>query len=154
MLHVKMMDGRFTFLLWIIYCSGAIKIESRIKEKILLGYLTGSSKKPNNFFYEKPGQSISGSITLAVKEINANPTLLPDHELDFMIAETYGEELESVKQTVLMMQQNLSAYIGPQETCVHEARIAASFNLPMISYVSILTFKTLMIDSYVYVRQN
>ena len=41
----------------------------RAKKKILLGYLTGSRKKPNNYFYEKPGQSISGGITLAVKEV-------------------------------------------------------------------------------------
>ncbi|KAI8435124.1 hypothetical protein MSG28_003502 [Choristoneura fumiferana] len=29
---------------------------------------------------------------------------------------------------------NVSAFIGPQETCVHEGRMAAAFNLPMISY--------------------
>ena len=69
-------------------------------------------------------------------QVNDDPTILPDHELEFVIAETYGEEPESIKQTVLLMQQNISAYIGPQETCLHEAKIAAAFNKPMISYVS------------------
>ncbi|XP_077268388.1 guanylate cyclase 32E isoform X2 [Temnothorax americanus] len=30
--------------------------------------------------------------------------------------------------------KNVSAYIGPQETCIHEGRMAAAFNIPMISY--------------------
>ncbi|KOB66677.1 putative guanylyl cyclase receptor, partial [Operophtera brumata] len=36
---------------------------------------------------------------------------------------------------------NVSAFIGPQETCVHEGRMAAAFNLPMISYVSFIYLK-------------
>ncbi|XP_069945646.1 guanylate cyclase 32E [Cherax quadricarinatus] len=40
----------------------------------------------------------------------------------------------SILQTAQLWISNISAYIGPQETCVHEARMAAAFNLPMISY--------------------
>ena len=107
------------------------------KDIIRLGYLTGSMNPPDNYFYEKPGQSISGGISLAVEEINADDSILPDHHLEFVIAETYGEELESITQTVRLMQENISAYIGPQETCIHEARVASAFNLPMVSYVSV-----------------
>lgn len=59
------------------------------------------------------------------------------HELEFLVAETYGEEVTSIKQTADLWIKNVSAYIGPQETCVHEGRMAAAFNLPMISYVRI-----------------
>lgn len=39
-------------------------------------------------------------------------------------------------QVAALWAANVSAFIGPQETCVHEGRMAAAFNLPMISYVS------------------
>lgn len=61
--------------------------------------------------------------------------LPPDNELEFIVAETFGEEKESILQTAELWMKNVSAYIGPQETCIHEARMASSFNLPMISYV-------------------
>lgn len=87
-------------------------------------------------FYRRPGQAISGALTLALDEINNDTTILPNHQLEFLIAETNGMELRSIKRTVELLNQNISAYIGPQETCIHEAKIAAAFNLPMISYVS------------------
>ena len=110
--------------------------DGKERNYIRVGYLTGSQKLTGDHFYVKPGQSISGAITLAVKEVNDSPNILPNHTLQFVIAETNGVEKESIRQTVLLMREDISAYIGPQETCVHEARIAASFNLPMISYVS------------------
>ena len=103
--------------------------------KFMLGYLTGSQRKPNDFKYSRPGQVISGAISYAVDMINRHSPLVKNKSIDFIIAETYGEESESIKQTARLWPQ-VSAYIGPQETCVHEARIAESFNLPMISYVS------------------
>lgn len=40
-----------------------------------------------------------------------------------------------IQQVAALWAANVSAFIGPQETCVHEGRMAAAFNLPMISYV-------------------
>lgn len=40
-------------------------------------------------------------------------------------------------QVAALWAANVSAFVGPQETCVHEGRMAAAFNLPMISYVSL-----------------
>ncbi len=57
------------------------------------------------------------------------------YDLDLIVAETYGEEEESILQTAKLWLRNVSVYIGPQESCIHEARMAASFRLPMISYV-------------------
>lgn len=81
---------------------------------------------------------ISGAISLAVNEINNNSKLKEmGHSLEFTVAETYGEEVSSIRQTAALWTDKVYAYIGPQETCVHEGRMAAAFNLPMISYVSI-----------------
>ena len=105
------------------------------KRRLRLGYLTGSQTR-NKTYYKRPGQAISGAITLAVDQINNSPNILPDHVLELLIAETYGQEKVSIRRTVELATYNVSAYIGPQETCIHEGRIAAAFNLPMISYVS------------------
>jgi len=71
------------------------------------------------------------------------------HSLSFLVAETYGEESTSILETAELWKKNISAFIGPQETCLHEARMAAAFNLPMISYVSqyksIIIFKIFII---------
>ncbi|GFO25484.1 guanylate cyclase [Plakobranchus ocellatus] len=103
--------------------------------ELVLGYITGSEKHPG-ITYLPPGQLISGAITYAVQKVNENPHLLSNTTLRFVIAETHGNEIESLHQTALLIHRNISAIIGPQETCVHEARLAAAFNVPMISYVS------------------
>ena len=106
------------------------------KQLIRLGYLTGSEKRENDMYYPKPGMAISGAITYAVDEINRSPHVLPNHTLEFVIAETYGQESTSIKRTAQLINYDIWAYIGPQETCIHEGRIAAAFNKPMVSYVS------------------
>jgi ABC-type branched-subunit amino acid transport system substrate-binding protein len=101
-----------------------------------LGYLTGSQRRPGDHEYARPGLSISGAISLAVAELNAGPIGDQGHRLEFVVAETRGDELASIARTADLWTRNVAAYIGPQETCVTEARMAAAFNLPMISYVS------------------
>ncbi|KAK9513104.1 hypothetical protein O3M35_001368 [Rhynocoris fuscipes] len=104
-------------------------------EELLIGYLTGSQRKPGDNAYERPGLTISGAISLAVDEINselqANGS---EHRFRFIVAETMGDEIISIRQTAELWTKNVTVYIGPQETCVHEAKMAAAFNLPMISY--------------------
>ncbi|GFV65645.1 ANF_receptor domain-containing protein [Trichonephila clavipes] len=73
-------------------------------------------------------------LALAVGEINHQHPLVDGHLLNFTIAETYGDEEESILQVALLWTEEVAGYIGPQETCVHEAKMASGFNLPMISY--------------------
>jgi hypothetical protein len=40
-------------------------------DEFVLGYLTGSRRRPGDITYSKPGRMISGAISLAVEEINA-----------------------------------------------------------------------------------
>ncbi|GFT93917.1 ANF_receptor domain-containing protein [Nephila pilipes] len=105
-------------------------------ETFTIGYLTGSERRHGNTDYHRPGLSISGAITLAVDEINRLHPLMNGHVLNFTVAETYGDEEESILRVALLWTQEVAGYIGPQETCVHEAKMASGFNLPMISYVS------------------
>lgn len=80
-----------------------------------------------------------GAISLAIEDVIRQKILPEEHTLDMVVAETFGEEEESILQTAKLWTLNVSAYVGPQESCVHEARMAASFRLPMISYVSSLS---------------
>ena len=84
-------------------------------------------------------QSLRGRSTLAL-QVNAGELGRRGHKLNFVVAETYGDEEKSILVTADLWTRNVSGYIGPQETCVHEGRMAAAFNLPMISYVSYFTF--------------
>lgn len=98
-------------------------------------------KKKTTELLRRLGLMISGAISLAVEEINNHGKLKEmGHSLEFKVAETYGEEVSSIRQTAALWTDKVYAYIGPQETCVHEGRMAAAFNLPMISYVSLSTF--------------
>ncbi|KAL4112523.1 hypothetical protein QTP88_016294 [Uroleucon formosanum] len=103
-------------------------------DEFVLGYLTGSRRRSGDIGYSKPGRTISGAISLAVEEINSGSFKDKGHSLSFLVAETYGEESISILETAELWKKNISAFIGPQETCLHEARMAAAFNLPMISY--------------------
>lgn len=119
-------------ILWL-FLECVVTVSSR---NFTMGYLTGSQRRPGNKGYPRPGLTISGAISLAVDEINTLHPLRNNNTLGFTVAETYGEESESIYQTALLWTQDIAVYIGPQETCVHEAKMAASFDLPMISYVS------------------
>ncbi|KAJ1522078.1 hypothetical protein ONE63_002389 [Megalurothrips usitatus] len=105
-------------------------------ERLLVGYLTGSDRRPYDHWYHRPGLGISGAITLARDELNADDGLLGSrgHGLDLIVSETFGEEVTSIRETAALWTRNVSAFIGPQETCVHEAKLAAAFNLPMVSH--------------------
>ncbi|XP_014210339.1 guanylate cyclase 32E [Copidosoma floridanum] len=118
-----------TTLLMHVLLDGVVK-----GEHFTLGYITGSKRRPGDWEYSRPGLQISGAITLAIDEVNAGELGKRGHKLDFIVAETYGDEERSILMTADLWTRNVSAYIGPQETCVHEGRMAAAFNLPMISY--------------------
>ncbi|XP_012940370.1 receptor-type guanylate cyclase Gyc76C [Aplysia californica] len=109
------------------------KIFYEAPEEIILGYLTSLDKK-KGALYIPWGHLISGAITYAVQKVNDDPDLLPNTTLKFVIGDTRGEEIESLHQTAEFINKKVHAIIGPQETCVHEARLAAAFNVPMISY--------------------
>ncbi|XP_053684582.1 receptor-type guanylate cyclase Gyc76C [Sabethes cyaneus] len=99
-----------------------------------VGYITGSLRRSGDQEYARPGLQISGAITLAMEEVNELFFNRHGHTLRFEVAETYGEEVTSIRETADLWTKDVIGYIGPQETCVHEGRMAAAFNLPMISY--------------------
>lgn len=138
--NVKMVSRKekvFQFYLLSVHCFhlfGCMK-----KGEIRLAYITASEYRPGTVHKNLPGARVSGAITYAVEQINNDASILPNHNLSFEIAETFGQGLESVRLTSeLAVSGRVDAFIGPVFNCSDEARIAAAFNLPMISYVSVV----------------
>ncbi|XP_023933111.1 receptor-type guanylate cyclase Gyc76C-like [Lingula anatina] len=113
----------------------SLRLSEGSSDSIRIGYITGSEKPHPKSMYKRPGINISGALTLAVNEINNDSNILPNHTLEFTVKETYGKELNSVRHACdLSTNESISAIIGPQETCIFEAKVAAAYNVPMVSY--------------------
>ena len=103
-------------------------------DNFTIGYLY--SDKSKGFIKNKQGRIISGAMTYAVNVINHNTNLLPGHTLKFIIADTYADPLHGTKMLTEQWKAGVIAFIGPEDSCDVEARVAAAWNLPMLSYVS------------------
>lgn len=75
-------------------------------------------------------------MTHAVNQINADPNILANHTLNFIYADNNDNAFTSVDAFTKLWKEGAVAFIGPEDFCETEARIAASWNLPIISYVS------------------
>lgn len=58
----------------------ALQLTSATTDVIRLGYLTGSRRLPGERLYEIPGRSISGAISFAVDQINADQQVPDVHQ--------------------------------------------------------------------------
>ncbi|GBM66460.1 hypothetical protein AVEN_146289-1 [Araneus ventricosus] len=112
-------------------------IKQDIKEykgKITLTWIRTHMGNFGNERADQAGAIHFWAITFAVDEINRLHSLVDRHQWNFTVAETYGEEEESILQVSFLWTQGIAGYIGPQETCIHEAKMASGFNFPTISY--------------------
>ena len=55
----------------------------------------------------------------------------------FKTRDTRGDEIRSTRFVADLIFESISAFIGPENTCLIEANVAEAKNIPMISYVSI-----------------
>ena len=78
-----------------------------------------------------------GAFVIALNYVN-NDILGPmRHNLNFTFIDNRADTLVSIRaMTDMYYNDGVIAFIGPEETCVTEARIAAAWNLPMIDFVS------------------
>ncbi|XP_076449001.1 guanylate cyclase 32E-like [Babylonia areolata] len=104
---------------------------SSSQNTLTLGYITTVG---GNLAISSEGSSISGAMTLAVETINQDPTVLPNHTLTFLYADNKGRELRSIRVLTELWRRDAVAFIGPEDFCATEARVAASWNLTMVSY--------------------
>ena len=125
---------QFLVILVVVLKSSRSLTPGKNRTSILIGYLTVD--KTEVFMREKQGRAISGALTLAVELINSDPAILPNHELEFIWGDTMANTLVSTKLLTDQWRQGAVAFIGLEDSCSVEAKVAAAWNLPMISYVS------------------
>ena len=104
-------------------------------ENFTVGYLMAD--RGRTFTKNLQGRVISGAMTYAVNKINSDPNILSGHHLDFIFNDTQADTLVGTNALTHQWQAGAVAFFGPEESCAVEARVAASWDLPMISYVSI-----------------
>ena len=56
--------------------------------------------------------------------------------VDYLLADSKGNSAESIRGMTDHYRNGTLAFIGPENTCMFEARVAAAWNLPMIGFVS------------------
>ncbi|XP_068761985.1 atrial natriuretic peptide receptor 1-like [Montipora capricornis] len=81
------------------------------------------------------GESFAAAMTIAVERVNADPTLLPDHNLTFVWNDTACNEFVAVREQLRQINSGVQAFIGPGCNCQTAARNAASFNMTILSYM-------------------
>ena len=86
---------------------------------------------------EQGGISHAAAILLAVQKINNDSSLLPGNQVTFVWNDTLcASEEVSIRAIFNQLERGVKAYIGPGCNCETQAKIAAAWNVPMISYVS------------------
>ena len=119
-----------------VVCAAILFAELVDAANFTVGYLTAD--RTETFVHKKQGRIISGAMTLAIKRINADPQLLRGHRLHFVWADTRADTLTSTNELTKQWRDGAIAFFGPEDSCDVEARVAAAWNLPMLSYVSVL----------------
>jgi len=107
------------------------------RQEIRVGFLVGSQRAKLDRFYSRPGRQFVHAFNYAIDKINrlnGNATLVGIKFVP-VLAETFGSESESIKQTIdLISRRQVNVIVGPQESCQVESKLATIFNIAMISH--------------------
>lgn len=79
---------------------------------------------------------VNTAVNLALEEIKANQSLLPDYNITAEVVDTRCTVNSGVGVALRLFRQNVSAFIGPQcdSVCEVLGYLSREWNLPMISY--------------------
>ncbi|XP_054710092.1 guanylate cyclase 32E-like [Uloborus diversus] len=96
------------------------------KPNITIGFLS---------CFKDLGKLIAGAVPLAVDLVNKDPMLLPDHNLQFIAYDSGSpDSAQAIRRMTSMREDGVVAFIGFDESCEHEALVAAAWDMPIISY--------------------
>ena len=99
-------------------------------QQIHIGFISDLSAKGRNTYYK--GAFICGLN-------HANQVLqIHGYRLVPQIYNNHGDVLKSIQGMTEMYFNGIQAFIGPEDSCTIEANVVAAWNMPMISYVSIM----------------
>lgn len=100
------------------------------KKSLTVGYLaalTGTLK-------DRQGLAVSGALSMALQQVNSNPSILKNIELVLRWNDTKGDRVRATLVITEMLCDGVAAFIGPEGSCFVESIVSQSRNVPMISY--------------------
>jgi hypothetical protein len=102
--------------------------------RFLVGFLPALS--------ENQGQNkhFVGAFEYALKRINRDELADIGCRIDYETVDNKADTEESLRGMTSLYAKGAIAFIGPEDTCATEARLAAAWNLPMIAFVSRTAF--------------
>ncbi|XP_015598426.1 receptor-type guanylate cyclase Gyc76C isoform X2 [Cephus cinctus] len=109
---------------------GTLEGPPRKSQNLTIGYLTAIK----GGLKDRQGLAISGALSMALDEINSDPSILPNVRLVMRWSDTRGETVEATRAMIDMICDGVAAFFGPEGSCYVEAIVAQSRNIPMISY--------------------
>ncbi|XP_033751446.1 receptor-type guanylate cyclase Gyc76C-like [Pecten maximus] len=106
-------------------------IEAKV-HNVTVGYLTVDQS--DGYVRNKQARLISGAISYAIEQINRSPSLLKDYHLNLVWKDTKASTLLGTKLLTHLWRDGAVAFFGLEDSCNVEARVAAAWDLPMLSY--------------------
>ncbi|XP_070379941.1 receptor-type guanylate cyclase Gyc76C-like [Dermacentor albipictus] len=100
------------------------------RKPLLVAYLSNVAGTDN---LRRQGLVVSGAMKYAVELVNRNRSI-PGYRMEMMYRDTRGEMLRGTRAVLDCWKGGAVAFFGPEDSCYVEAAVAASLNLPMISY--------------------
>ncbi|KAH7950347.1 hypothetical protein HPB49_022721 [Dermacentor silvarum] len=100
------------------------------RKQLLVAYLSNVAGTDN---LRRQGLVVSGAMKYAVELVNRNRSI-PGYRMEMMYRDTRGEMLHGTRAVLDCWKGGAIAFFGPEDSCYVEAAVAASLNLPMISY--------------------
>lgn len=85
---------------------------------------------------DRQGLAVSGALSMALQQVNNNPSILKNIELVSRWNDTKGDRVRATLVITEMLCDGVAAFIGPEGPCFVESIVSQSRNVPMISYVS------------------
>jgi hypothetical protein len=78
---------------------------------------------------------------------DSQPDLLPNHTLRFLAGDTLKPySAHAIRLMTKMREVGVQGFIGPDELCSAEALVAAAWNSPMITYVSVAILNRVRVE--------
>ena len=78
-----------------------------------------------------------GAFLCALHDINNSPYILPNRTLSYFFNDTRANTITALRGMTSQYMAGALAVIGPEGTCLTEAKLAVAWNIPLIAYVSL-----------------
>ena len=109
-------------------------VPPRDNSTLTLGYLVVDRGRAYVAF--RGWKVVSGALSYAIEKINSEG-IVPGYNLTYVIRDIRGLTNDSLMEMSRLWRDGVVGFIGPANTCKNEALLAAAWNLPILSHVSV-----------------